>query len=856
VSALQLLSPLAGRAVPLSDSPDPVFAAGLIGEGMAIDPSVGELRAPCDGTVAAAHASGHAVTVRSDEGAEVLIHLGVDTVNLAGAGFTVHVTEGQAVSAGERLVSFDIAAIKPNATSMVSMIVVANGDAFSVISSVTGRDVIFGEPVMAIEPVENRSADTVAAGRVAELSLTLSIAHGLHARPAAVFANAAKAHAGAVTVTCRGNTANAKSVVALMGLGTRFGDLLNIRIEGPGADTTADHLLDLVLSGLGDPVADGPAPDEETALPASSAAQDTRQSGAEREPDFEPGANVVVRGRSAVVGLAAGPVTRRNRDTVDLPRNGVGAASERQRLTAARATVKARLAGEANGPHGAIADAHRELLDDPGLMEMADTDIAAGRSAEWAWNAACAGQAELLASLSDARMAERAADMRDIAAQVLAALAGRTGTSGLSALPAGVIVLADEILPSEMAGLAAGHVAALLMRNGGPTSHAAIIAAGLGIPTVVALGADADRIPDGATVVVDAGLGQITVFPSDQALEAATKRIEEWADSRALQRANAHADCHLADGTRIEIFANLGEVGEGALAVGEGAEGCGLLRTEFLFQKRSSPPGEDAQLAQYQAIADELGGRPLIIRTLDVGGDKPLAYLPLPREDNPFLGLRGVRVSLLRPELLRTQVRAILRVKPYGVARIMVPMVASATEMIAVRAMLDEERRALGRTEPIEVGAMIEIPAAAVAAEQLAEVCDFFSVGTNDLTQYALAMDRGNPAVAPGIDALHPGVLGLIRLAAKGAATRGRLLAVCGGAASDPVAAPILIGLGVRELSVAPAAIPEIKATLSRLSIADCEAVATLALQANGAEEARAGATQLLSQKAAYGRVA
>lgn len=833
--ALALLSPLAGRAMPLADSPDPVFSAGLIGSGIAIDPSIGELRAPCAGTVAAAHASGHAVTVRADNGAEVLIHLGVDTVNLGGAGFTVHVAEGQKVSAGDRLISFDIATIKPKVTSMVSMMVVANGDAYTVLSATTDGNVGFGEPVMTVEPTGgSASGDATAYGEVAKLSLPLAIAHGLHARPAAVLANAAKAHAGPVTVTCRGTTANAKSVVALMGLGTRFGDVLDIRIEGAGADATADTLLDLVLSGLGDPIADGPAPDEE-AHPAQDGAAKT----AACRPVFEPGANAVIRGRSAVIGLAAGPVTRRSREAINLPRDGETATIERQRLTAALSKVRERLATEAGGPHGAIATAHRELLDDPALIEAAEADIAAGRSAEWAWNAACVGQAELLAALSDARMAERAADMRDIAAQILAALAGRSGVSGLSARPAGSIVLADEVLPSEMAGLPVGHIAALLMRDGGPTSHAAIIAAGLGIPTVVALGTEADLIPDGATVVVDAGLGQVTVFPTEQAMTAATLRICERNDSRAIQRAQAQADCHLADGTRIEIFANLGEIGEGTLAVGEGAEGCGLLRTEFLFQKRSSAPSEDEQFAQYQDIADELGGRPLIIRTLDVGGDKPLAYLPLPKEDNPFLGLRGVRVSLLQPELLRTQVRAILRVKPFGVARIMVPMVASVAEMAAVRAIVDEERRNLGRAEPIEVGAMIEIPAAAVAAAQLAEVCDFFSVGTNDLTQYALAMDRGNAAVATGIDALHPGVLGLIRLAAEGAATRRRLLAVCGGAASDPVAAPILVGLGVRELSVAPAAIPEIKATLSSLTLATCEAAAASALRARSTNDVR-----------------
>jgi phosphocarrier protein FPr len=837
VTVLQLLSPLSGRAMPLADSPDPVFSAGLIGDGMAIDPRVGELRAPCAGTIAAAHAAGHAVTVRADNGAEVLIHLGVDTVNLGGAGFAVRVRVGQRVAAGDRLVDFDIAAIAPKVTSMVSMMVVANGDAFRVAWRVAGREVSLGEPVMTVEPAGGAAAAGVAAGEVAELALPLAIAHGLHARPAAVLATAAKAHAGTVTVTCRGNTVNAKSVVALMGLGTRFGDIIEVRIEGPGADATADGLLDLILSGLGDPIADRPAPEAEIAVRSDPVAT--------AEPAFRPGANAVIRGRSAVVGLAAGSVTRRARQAADLPRDGSGATEEQARLDAARRRVGDRLAAEIDGARGAIAAAHRQLIDDPALIEAAAAGIAAGRSAEWAWNAACDGQADLFAGLGDARLAERAADMRDIAAEVLAALAGRDRAPGLSALPAGSIVLADEILPSEMSGLGAGHIAALLMKNGGPTSHAAIIAAGLGIPTVVALGPDADRVPDGAAVVVDAGLGQITVYPTEPALAAAGRRIAEQASLQADRRVRARADCRLADGTRIEVFANLGEVGEGALAVEEGAEGCGLLRTEFLFQKRASAPSEDEQLAQYQAIADELGGRPLIIRTLDVGGDKPLAYLSLPREDNPFLGLRGVRVTLAQPDLLRPQVRAILRVKPYGVARIMVPMVASVAEMAAVRAFVEAERRQLGRAEPIEIGAMIEIPAAAVAAAQLAEVCDFFSVGTNDLTQYALAMDRGNPAVAAGVDALHPGVLGLIRLAADGAAARSLPLAVCGGAASDPQAAPLLVGLGVRELSVAPAAIPGIKAALAALSLADCRSAAAKALAATGPEAVRAIASAL-----------
>ena len=262
MSTLLLLSPLSGQAIPLSDSPDPAFAAGMIGAGLAIDPDIGELRAPCAGVIAATHASGHALTVRSDNGADVLIHLGVDTVNLRGTGFTAHVREGQRVAAGDKLVSFDIAAIRPKVSSMVSMIVVANGDAFGVAQLVTNGKVNFGDPLLNVLP--NGQAAVVKAvdggiSTAATFTVLLRLAYGLHARPAAQLAHAARLHAGPVTVTANGRTANAKSVVALVALGTRFNDKLDIRVEGEGADAVADSLFDLILAGLGDPIAEGPA---------------------------------------------------------------------------------------------------------------------------------------------------------------------------------------------------------------------------------------------------------------------------------------------------------------------------------------------------------------------------------------------------------------------------------------------------------------------------------------------------------------------------------------------------------------------------------------------------------------------
>jgi phosphocarrier protein FPr len=374
--------------------------------------------------------------------------------------------------------------------------------------------------------------------------------------------------------------------------------------------------------------------------------------------------------------------------------------------------------------------------------------------------------------------------------------------------------------------------------RGGPTSHIAVLAAGLGVPAVVALGDAALRVPAGAPVIVDGDRGRVWVFPRAGTRDAVRSVIAGDAERRSAELALAHQPACTADGVEVAVYANLGQLGDAAAALDRGAEGCGLLRTELVFLGRRSAPSEDEQAARYQAIADALHGRPLVIRTLDAGSDKPLAYLPPAREANPALGVRGVRLALRHPELLRAQLRAILRVRPAGVCRIMVPMIATPGELRAVRAVLEDERRALGAS-PVQLGAMIEVPAAALVADQLAVDAEFFSIGTNDLTQYALAIDRGGPGMS-GLDCLHPGVLRLISSTVSGARTRGRPVSVCGGAAADPCAVPILLGLGVRTLSIAPAMIPRIKAAVRTISLARCTDVATRALDLESSEAVRA----------------
>jgi phosphocarrier protein FPr/phosphocarrier protein len=477
------------------------------------------------------------------------------------------------------------------------------------------------------------------------------------------------------------------------------------------------------------------------------------------------------------------------------------------------------------------------FLADPELRQTAAGAIAGGRSAGAAWAVAIGGYVDQLRGAADARMVERAADLADLRRQVLLRLAGEAAPA--LRLPDNAVILADDILPSQLLELDPARVAGLAIARGGPTSHVAILAASMNIPAVVALGASVLRIEDGALVILDGDAGRLLVAPNPAEIAAAQTRLAERRSRRAQALAVAAEPCRTVDGARIEVFANLAAVDEAAEAVANGAEGCGLLRTEFLFMDRDAPPDEDEQTAAYEAIAAALGERPLVIRTLDVGADKPAPYLPLAAEENPALGVRGVRVSLAYPALLRTQLRAILRVRPLDGVQIMLPMVVGLAEVRAVRAVLVELAAELGVVAP-KLGVMVETPAAAILADVLAAEADFLSIGTNDLAQYTLAMDRTNPRLAAQVDALHPAVLRLVQAAAGGGARHRRPVSVCGGLASEIAAAPILIGLGATELSAAPAAVPELKAAIRALTLAQCRDLAERALAQASAAEVRA----------------
>jgi phosphocarrier protein FPr len=498
--------------------------------------------------------------------------------------------------------------------------------------------------------------------------------------------------------------------------------------------------------------------------------------------------------------------------------------------------VRARTARQSSQSDAEIFDAHLLLLDDTDLLGEARTRIETGQAAAAAWAATVARAEAELGRLTDPYLRARAADVRAVGDQVLRALLGLTTPV---ATGRGVLVAAD-LTPAQAAELDAGQVCALLLAFGSPTAHSAIIARGKGIPAVVGAGPGVLDLPDGTTVAVDGGSGEVVVEP-DAATQARFRdRAAALASARAAALAQASAPAVTRDGVEVQVAANLGSLDDARAAAASGADLAGLVRTEFLFLGRTQPPDVEEQEKAYLALADALHGRRLTLRTLDVGGDKPLDYLPMPAEADPFLGLRGLRLSLARPALLADQLLAIVRVAHLTPVSLMFPMVSTVAELLTARRMLDAAVAAEGRGSPpgLEVGIMVEVPATALKTAAFAPHVDFLSIGTNDLTQYALAAARGNEAVADLADPYDPAVLQLIHAVCRRAGAA--RVAVCGELAADQHAAPLLVGLGVRELSVAPVAVPHIKQAVRDIDAAQAETLAASALVAAGPDQVRA----------------
>ena len=824
---LRLLAPLDGRIVPLDQVPDPVFAQRIVGDGVSIDPTSSVVLAPCAGEVLHAHAAGHALTLRGEGGLEIMIHVGVDTVQLKGEGFALKVRAGDRVSAGQELLRFDADLVARQAKSLLTQLLVTNVDRVGALTHPDG-DVRAGQDAALEVSLRAAAPEAQARGAAPASSDAILIANptGLHARPAALLAQEAKRFRSSVRLRRDESEANAKSLVSIMGLNVKQGDKVVLVAEGPDAREAVAALTRLLGGALDEPSAAPPPPKPQ---PAPAKPEDPRALG----------------GVCASPGLALGKAFQFRWAEVEVVETREEPAAARARLACALESAKAelealqtRFAAECDKGQAAIFGAHRELLDDPELLAIAEAALAKGSGAAAAWKCAYQDFASRLSRLNNELLAGRAVDIKDVGWRVLRLLTG--APTRTRELPQGCILLAEDLAPSDAASLDRERVRGVCTVGGGGTSHVAILCRSLELPALAALPPALLAIPDGAPLILDADQGFLLAEPTPAENAKALASQEVARRRRAAELAAAREDARTFDGRRIRVAANVGQAADAPQAARLGAEGVGLCRSEFLFLDREQAPGEEEQREAYAAIAAAFPRSEVIIRTLDVGGDKHLSYLPMAKEDNPFLGERGIRLLLERPEILRTQLRALLRAsKSGGMLKVMFPMVANLSEFRAAKAILDEEAKRLD-IPAIPCGVMIEVPSAALLSAHLASEAAFFSVGTNDLTQYTLAMDRGNPKMASRVDALDPAVLLMIQRTVEGAQAHGRNVGVCGGAAGDVQAIPLLIGLGVEELSVSPPAVPAVKAAVRRADYAECRKLAAQAVALGSAAEVRA----------------
>ncbi|MGB8644363.1 MAG: phosphoenolpyruvate--protein phosphotransferase [Anaerolineae bacterium] len=671
-----------------------------------------------------------------------------------------------------------------------------------------------------------------------EIRLVVQNRLGLHARPAARFVQAAaqgQADVGVQNLTTGRGPVNARSINAVATLGIRQGHEIRVTASGPDAKAVLQAVRELADANFGDE-----APTAALAQPAPS--------GPPPAPKDLPPATF--QGLPASPGIAMGPAYHFQPALPSLPTQPTGnpdqewqallAAIDKTRaeITRTRDAVKQR----ADSHAAAIFDAHLLFLQDPALLEPAQRGIQEHQSAARAWQQGVESAAAEIRGLDDEYLRLRAMDVETVGNQVLLNLLGASAT--MPVLNAPGILVAPDLTPAETAGLDAKFVLGICTARGAPTSHSAILARTLGIPCIVGLGEGILALAEGTPLIVDGEAGYLTPNPELALVTEYTRRAEAARAAAARAHLTSAEPALTRDGRRIEVAANIGTPADAQVAMSAGAEGVGLFRSEFLFLDRKTAPTEEEQYTAYRAAAEALGGRPLIIRTLDVGGDKPLPYLPMEPEANPFLGWRAIRLCLAQPDFFLVQLRAIVRVAAEFPVKVMFPMIATLDEWRAARDLLATARREIqsrgkGAPDRIETGIMVEIPAAALRASQFAAKVDFFSIGTNDLSQYTLAAERGNTHVAALADAFHPAVLQLIRDVVTAAHARGKWVGVCGELAGDPLATPLLVGLGVDELSMSPHAIPRVKQMIRELDYAATRAIAAEALDLETAQAVR-----------------
>lgn len=667
------------------------------------------------------------------------------------------------------------------------------------------------------------------AGDVEEISLIIPNKLGLHARPAALFVAKAGEFQSDIQVFKKDKQANAKSINQVAMLGARQGDEIRIVAAGQDASDALAALRALADANFGD------KDDLPETVPSRPTAPVADEDG-------------ILTGIAASPGIAIGPAVLyrpslppvQTHKIEDMQGQWLRLQDAINEAVLEIESLQGKAVEQVGQEEAAIFAAHRLMLQDPELAQAARELVFTEQiNAEAAWHQTFTETAAGYRSLDSAYMQARAADVEDVGQRVLRKLMALEPPSFDAAEPS--ILIAADLSPSDTARLDPGQVLGICTEFGGATSHSAILARGLGIPAVVGLGEALWGVEDQQRLAIDGSSGQVWLQPTEDELDNLQEKRRLWQQAQDQARLESKQPAVTADGRAVEIAANIGGPHDVPVALEYGAEGVGLFRTEFLFLDRDTAPTEEEQYQAYRQVADKLGERPLIIRTLDVGGDKPLPYLDLGAEENPFLGWRGIRFCLDNPPIFKPQLRAILRAGAGRKISMMFPMIGTLDEIRRAKDLLAEVKHELAQEkvpfdDQMAVGIMIEVPSAVAVADILAAEVDFFSIGTNDLTQYTMAADRGNSNVAALAQALNPAVLRLVSQTVQAGHEAGIWVGMCGELAGNAQAASLLIGLGLDELSMSAPSIPAVKEAIRSTSLKEARRLAETALGLDSAQ--------------------
>jgi phosphoenolpyruvate-protein phosphotransferase len=846
VHQVLLYPPLRGFYLDLSTVPDPVFAEKMAGDGIAIDPLDNVLYAPLSGTIKSIHRAQHAITIAADAGFDVLLHVGLETVTLGGKGFDLKVAEGDQVKPGTILSEFNLDYLAEHAKALITPVLIIDIQEKNLSLKILPHAKIsdLKQPIMAVSLAVVEHAQSLPPNDLKEVNhdtqipaqvspkitqsvlITMLNQQGIHARPAARLNAIARKYPAAEILLYKGErSANVKSLVSLLGLGVMYRDQIKLTVKGDNWQQIMELIQAELLSldDAGHDYAVNPNPDASSVVSAGGKYY----------------------GVAASTGIAVAQLVHKLPVQFKFDSTATNIKAELDDLEQTLTHLVKQLESTINHlpefevEYKNILNAHLMILTDPELNSRAREIIEQGYSAPYAWGRAIDASCEALAATGNTLLIERQSDLRDVRERVLSSLCKMEGAV-MEDYAAAVILVAEDFTPSQIIALPP-QVKGLVSIYGGITSHVAILARNRGLPLLIGVSEDVLQEPSAMAILDTTTKSSLNSKPSAAEFAKAKEILRLRQQELNLAEQAAYLPALTLDGYRINCLANIGNLEEADLALKNGAEGVGLFRTEFMFLERVTAPSEEEQFQEYSKINQLLqdgAKRELVIRTLDIGGDKPLPYLKQISEENPMLGLRGVRLCLANRELFKTQLRAILRTGADTV-KIMLPMVSTLSEYRVVKQIFLELQAELGISAKIQLGIMVEVPAVALLSEIFAQEVDFMSLGTNDLTQYIMAVDREHTGLAPEIDHLDPAVLTAIAATARGANKYATHLSVCGLIASEKLAIPVLLGLGIKNLSMSVTTIAENKALIRKLNLNWCCELAEHCLRLATATEVR-----------------